>query len=128
MSNPGIVQMQAEFQAAGLAFNSQLSTKAVQEWSAVHALALALAPLKGHGIDTLNSQSLLQAVIAHGDYNLPTIAPFTFQHIAQFSNPAVAKAYAGVRVFSSYFRVFRFQNGLEVPLGDWQNVNDPFHL
>lgn len=127
-SNPGIAQMKAEFEAVGIAFTPQLSAKAVQEWSAVHALALALAPLKERGIDTLTSNSLLQAVVAHGKYDLPTIAPFDFQKPVQFSNPAVSKAYEGARVFSSYFRVFRFQDGVEVPIGDWQDVNDELHL
>jgi hypothetical protein len=128
VSNPGIAKMQAEFQAAGIAFTAQLSIKAVHEWSAVHALALALAPLKERGIDTLTGRSLLETVIAHGDYNLSTIAPFNFQRTVQFSNPAMSKAYEGARVFSSYFRVFRLQDGLEQPVGDWQSVNDEFHL
>jgi len=78
-SNPGIQQMQADYQAAGKSFSPLLPAYAVQEWSAIKALAVALKPLSRSALGSLTSTSLLQAVISHGEYDLPTVAPFNFQ-------------------------------------------------
>lgn len=121
--NPGIQQMAAEYKAAGETFSPQLSIYAVQEWTAIHALADALKPLSKSTLNSLTSQSLVKAVVDHGQYNLPTLAPFNFET----GNPFPKSSILGQgRVFSSYQQVFTFKNGVEVPVGSFQNVNGVF--
>jgi hypothetical protein len=123
-SNAGIQQMRGEYKAAGLTFSSGLSAWAVQEWSAIHALALALKPLPGSQLDSLTSKAIAQAVVAHGQYNLPAVAPFNFQ-----KNPFPASSILGQgRTYSSYVGVFTYENGVPTPVGAFQNVNGTFTL
>lgn len=123
-SNTGIKQMQAEYKAAGVAFSPDLSAWAVQEWSAIHALATALKPLPKSQLDSLTAKTIAQAVVAHGTYNLSVIAPFNFQ-----KNPFPASSILGQgRTYSSYTGVFTFKNGVPTPVGTFQNVNGTFTL
>jgi hypothetical protein len=98
--------------------------RAVQEWSAVHAVAEALKPLGKTALASLTSTTLARAVVAHGQYTLPAVAPFSFA-----KNPFPASALLGQgRTYSSYVGVFTFKNGADVPVGGFQNVNGTFTL
>jgi ABC-type branched-subunit amino acid transport system substrate-binding protein len=117
-SNPGIKQMQADYRAAGKTFSALLPAYAVQEWSSIQALAVALKPLSKPALGSLTSDSLRQAVISHGEYNLPTVAPFNFQ-----KQPFPASSILGQgRTFSEYQQVFQIKNGQTVPVGGFQSL------
>jgi hypothetical protein len=123
-SNAGIRQMEAEYKAAGLAFSPDLSAWAVQEWSAIHALAEALKPLSRSQLGSLTSATLARAVVAHGQYSLPAVAPFDFQ-----KNPFPKTSLLGQgRTYSSSVGVFTFNNGTPTPVGTFQDVNGTFNL
>jgi hypothetical protein len=117
-TNPGIKQMKADYQAAGEKFSALLPAYAVQEWSAIQAITVALKPLSKSVRDSLDSQSLLTAVISHGEYKLPTVAPFNFE---KMPFPASSPLGQG-RTFSEYQQVFQINNGQTVPVGTFQSL------
>jgi hypothetical protein len=120
--NAGIRQMRADYQAAGKTFSPLLPTYAVQEWSSIQALAVALKPLSSSARGALTSTSLTQAVVSHGKYELPTVAPFDYQ-----KNPFPASSILGnERIFSDYQQVFEIDNGVTVPVGGFQSINGNF--
>lgn len=68
------------------------------------------------------SQSLVQAVVSHGEYNLPTLPPFNFE-----KNPFPKSSILGQgRTFSTYQQVFTIKNGVSVPDGSFQSVTGNF--
>jgi hypothetical protein len=120
--NAGIKQMRADYQAAGKSFSDLLPTYAVQEWSSIQALAVALKPLSKSALGSLTSASLVQAAVAHGQYELPTVAPFNYQ-----SNPFPASSILGnERIFSAYQQVFQLDDGRTVPVGSFQSLTGSF--
>ncbi|MFD2414885.1 ABC transporter substrate-binding protein [Amycolatopsis pigmentata] len=118
-SNAGIRQMTDEYKAAGESFSPQISTYAVQEWTAVHAFGEALKGLEKAKIEKLSSDSAIDAVVSHGEYALPTLAPFDFSSGNPF--PATSPLGQG-RVFSKAQQVFAIKDGISVPVGSFQSV------
>jgi len=127
--NPGIEEMKQEYEKAGVEFSTDLNVFAVHEWNSIHALALALEPLAKSGeIESLNSEGLVKAVVDHGEYNLPSEAPFDFSKPAKFTNSGLAKAFGEVRMFTTSLFVYELTEGKEVPVGEAQDVNEEFEV
>jgi ABC-type branched-subunit amino acid transport system substrate-binding protein len=120
-SNAGIKEMKQEYRAAGETFSTSLSTGAVAEWQVVHALADALQPLGKAKLKSLTSKQLLQAVINHGTYNLPTLAPFNYQRLAYSKSSPLG----GARIFSRGYQVFQYKKGVGQPVGGFRSLNLP---
>lgn len=123
--NPGIQQMLAEYEAAGIDTPvADIGAGAVDIWSKVHILAGALSALEPAELESLDSQGLVDAVLALGRVDRPEYAPFDLNAPAFPENPALST----MRIFSREALAVRVENGTYVAVSPFGDVTVPFEM
>ena len=121
--NEGIKQMHAEYDAAGMDFETA-SVSSVAFWSAVHCAADVIATLPPEKIETLDSDTLVEAATSQGPVTRPETAPFDLSESAFPDNPALG----AFRLFSRMSMPVQYRDGELVPVADFIDVETPFEI
>jgi ABC-type branched-subunit amino acid transport system substrate-binding protein len=122
--NPGIQQMLAEYKAAGINTDpKEMTTNATQMWSKVHILAETIGGM-GTGVDTINSASLIDALVARGEVSRPEFAPFDYSKNAF---PDI-EMLSGFRVFGDQVMVIRIEDGTYRTVAPFADIRKPFDI
>ena len=121
--NEGIAQMHAEYDAAGADFDAA-GVSSVAFWSAVHCVADAIATLPQDKIDSLDSETLVDAATGQGPLERPETAPVDLSKPAFPDNPALS----AFRLFSRMAMPTQFRDGKLVPVADFIDVETPFEI
>jgi ABC-type branched-subunit amino acid transport system substrate-binding protein len=125
-SNPGIIAFRKDLKAAGYNPNSpNIGLNAVTAWSNVMRLEGALSKLSPAAIDSLNSDSLVKAVVATPVAS-PVAAPYNFQS-QQFPEFPTLKAF---RLFTRQVAILQYNNKtqLQALTSGFVDVTKPPHL
>lgn len=124
-SNPGVKQMQKEFEAAGVALDPKAGSPAVvTAWSNVHIFADLVGKLPKQEIATLDSAKLVDVFKNAPPVSRPEYAPFDFSKNAY---PDIA-ALSGLRLYSRQAMVVRVQDGKYVPVTPFGDATKPFKI
>ncbi len=124
--NPGIQQMFAELEAAGVsreeaeASSSFLTTA----WSQVHILADLLSTLPPEELATLDSAGLVELFASAGPVERPEYATFDFTTPAYPDIPVLAS----LRLWSREARVLRIEGGRYTSVSPFGDATQPFEL
>lgn len=125
-SNPGIQQMQKEWNAAGITADlSKTGTYAVAVWSKAHALASILSRLPASEVQSLTGAQLTAALVAAGPITPLASAPF------DFSNPHALSQISGLapfRVFTADALLTQVVNGTYKRISDFATVASPLPI
>jgi branched-chain amino acid transport system substrate-binding protein len=122
--NPGIAQIRRDLEAAGFdPDDEQLSFQTVAGWGSVHYTVEALSELDPEELASLESQDVVDAMLAASPFSPAEAAPFDF---TRNELGETFPAMADLRLFSSSVAILRLEDGVFTPLSDgFIKVTDP---
>ncbi len=120
--NAGIAQLREEVEAAGMNPDEEdLTTETVYYWSSIHTLADALAALTPEQIESLDSQTIYDAVKAHTPVERPEAGTVDFSKSA-FADIPLLSAF---RIFNRTAMMVQVEDGEYAQISDFVDVANP---